>query len=107
MRGVGPQLRVCGAVALTVHSPVLDWVSIDQTTPVPEPAGSGSLTVTPVAVPVPLFLTVTVKPIGAPALTEAASAVLVARMSASLTVKHSVVPFVPSPAVYRSFVPGV
>ena len=51
--------------------------SLTQVTPVPEPPGSGSVRVTPVAVPVPPLWTVTVKPIGLPALTLAASAVLV------------------------------
>jgi hypothetical protein len=48
--------------------------------PTPVPAGSGSFSVTLVAVPVPatlLLLTVTVYPIAVPALTDAASAVLV------------------------------
>ena len=57
-----------------------------QVTPLPEPAGRLSLTVTPLAVPVPLLLTVTVKPIGSPALTVAASAVLLTWMLAGLQV---------------------
>ena len=44
---------------------------------IPAPPGSGSLSVALLAVPVPLFVTVTVNPIGDPALTDAASAVLV------------------------------
>jgi hypothetical protein len=48
---------------------------IDQLTPLPP--GSGSLSVTPVALPGPVFDTMTVKPIASPALTDAASAVLV------------------------------
>ena len=48
---------------------------IDQFTPAPP--GSGSARVTPVAVPAPVLETVIVKPIGSPALTESASAVLV------------------------------
>src|SRR6516165_3732155 len=87
-RVVGPQDNVWGgggtAVAPTEHSPALDCVSIDQVTPEPEPAGNGSLTVTPLAVPVPAFLTVTVKPIGSPAFTGDASAVLVIWMLAGL-----------------------
>src|SRR5262245_33880795 len=75
-RSVGPQANVWGAAALTEHRPALDWVSMDQVTPDPEPAGSGSLTVTPWASPVPELDTVTVKPIGSPAFTDTASAVL-------------------------------
>src|SRR2546428_442536 len=74
-RSVGPQLRTWGALPAIEHSPGLDWLATTQVTPLPEPAGRLSLTVTPLAVPVPLLLTVTVKPIGSPALTVAASAV--------------------------------
>src|SRR5437879_1869818 len=82
-RSVGPQLSVWGAVGeLIEHRLGTVWLLIDQLTPLPEPAGSGSLTVTPLAVPVPLLLTVTVKPIGSPALTVAASAVLLTWMFA-------------------------
>src|SRR5437899_6349106 len=79
-RSVGPQLRTWGALPAIEHSPGLDWLATTQVTPLPEPAGRLSLTVTPLAVPVPLLLTVTVKPIGSPALTVAASAVLHRRM---------------------------
>jgi hypothetical protein len=60
---------------------------IDQLTPVPP--GSGSSRVTEVAVPVPdaeAFETATVKPIVVPALTVAASAVLVIEMAGASTV---------------------
>src|SRR5262249_6707014 len=83
---VGPHDSVCGAEALTEHRPGFDWVSIAQVTPDPDPAGSGSLTVTPLAVPVPLFCTRTVNPIGSPAFTELASAVLVILITAGLHV---------------------
>jgi len=43
---------------------------------IPAPPGSGSLSVALLAVPVPLFVTAMVNPIGDPALTDAASAVL-------------------------------
>ena len=59
---------------LLIDQPV-DAGEIDQLIPVP--VGSGSLTPTLFAVPGPAFDTVTVKPIGFPAETVAASAVLV------------------------------
>src|SRR2546428_681780 len=85
-RSVGPQPRTWGALPAIEHSPGLDWLATTQVTPLPEPAGRLSLTVTPLAVPVPLLLTVTVKPIGSPALTVAASAVLLTWMLAGLQV---------------------
>src|SRR5690349_64340 len=89
---VGPHFRTCdGLVPEVEHRPAFDWVSIDQVTPVPDPAGSGSLTVTPVGVPVPALLTLTVNPIGSPAFTDAASAVLRIWIWAACTVKHSFV----------------
>src|SRR5215472_8160143 len=60
--------------------------SIDQVTPVPEPAGSGSDRATPEAVPLPVLAIETVNPIGSPALTDAASAVLVTVTDAALQV---------------------
>ena len=54
------------------------WPAIPQSTPLP--AGKASARVTPSAVPVPaalLLVTVIVKPIGDPALTDAASATFV------------------------------
>src|SRR5260370_281698 len=77
-RGTGPQVSVCGAGGLTEHEPgpVSDWASTVQVPPDPDPAGSGSVTVTPVAVPAPVLVTVTWNPIGSPAFTVAASAVL-------------------------------
>src|SRR6185436_14525332 len=50
------------------------------------PAGNASVKETPVALPVPMLLTVTVKPICAPALTVAASAVFSTLMSGHCTV---------------------
>src|SRR5437899_1445802 len=79
-RSVGPQPRTWGALPAIEHSPGLDWLATTQVTPLPEPAGRLSLTVTLLAVPVPLLLTVTVKPIGSPALTVASSAVLLTSM---------------------------
>src|SRR5207249_3203932 len=49
------------------------------------PPGSGSPSVTLLALPGPPLLTVTVKPIGSPALTDAASAVLVTVRLGALT----------------------
>ena len=61
-------------------APVIEhWVgpeAFDQPAAV-VPAGSGSDRLTPFAVPGPPLVTVTVKPIGSPAFTVAASAVLV------------------------------
>src|SRR5260370_90686 len=88
-RSAGPQLSTCGAEPEIEHRPGIDWESIDQVTPVPLPAGSGSLTVTPVAVPAPALVTVTVNPIGSPASTVAASAVLVIWIWAASTVNGS------------------
>src|SRR5262249_50089726 len=85
-RSTGPQDSVCAPLGLTEHRPGFDWVSIVQVTPDPDPAGNGSLTVTPLAVPDPLLVTVTVNPIGSPAFTDAASAVLVLLMLAELHV---------------------
>src|SRR5260370_23869299 len=51
--------------------------SIDQVTGPGVPPGSRSVRVTPCAVPVPPLWIATVNPIGSPALTDAASAVLV------------------------------
>ncbi len=83
-RSAGPQVSACdGLVPVTEHGKLAPvWLSIDQVTPVPVPAGSGSLTVTPLAVPAPVLVTVTVNPIGSPAFTDAASAVLVIVMFA-------------------------
>src|SRR5579872_2055411 len=73
------QLSVCEVVPVIWHWPGPEYAGlIDQVTSVP--AGSGSERVTPVAVPVPEapeLETETVKPIGVPALTLAASADLV------------------------------
>src|SRR5438874_2444195 len=75
-----PQDRVwVGAVPLTSQAMpdgiVLPAESSDQFTPLPP--GSGSESVVPVESPGPAFVRVTVKPMGLPALTEAASWVLV------------------------------
>jgi hypothetical protein len=53
---------------------------------IPAPVGSGSDNVTAFAVPVPLFVTVIVKPSWSPALTVAASAVLVIARFGQFTV---------------------
>src|SRR5205807_1198998 len=55
----------------------LSGLSAQWTGVVPVPPGRLSEIVTPVASATPLFVTVTVKPMGLPAFTEAASAVLV------------------------------
>src|SRR5229473_6649364 len=90
-RSAGPQVSACDGLApVTEHGKLAPvWLSIDQVTPVPEPAGSGSVTVTPLAVPAPVLVTVTVNPIGSPAFTDAASAVLVIWIWAGSTVKGS------------------
>src|SRR6266542_3565740 len=88
-RVVGPQLRVPSRIE---QRPALLWLWIDQV----GPAGSGSLTVTPVAVPAPVLLTATVKPIGSPAFTVKASAVLRMWMSAGLQVIDAVSSSLPS-----------
>src|SRR5260370_215750 len=78
-RSAGPQVSAAdGLVPVTEHGKLAPvWLSIDQVTPVPEPAGSGAVTVTPLAGPAPVLVSVTVNPIGSPAFTDAASAVLV------------------------------
>src|SRR5260370_1264392 len=77
-RVTGPQVSVCGAAGL-------DGQGVGQGRGGDpggrgilehDPAGSGSVTVTPVAVPAPVLVTVTWNPIGSPAFTVAASAVL-------------------------------
>ena len=71
------------------HVPVVFAPSIDQLRPAL--AGRVSVTFTPKAVPGPLLAMVSVNPIGLPAETDAASAVLVRSMVAGMTRKHSVV----------------
>src|SRR5215469_17994631 len=87
---LGPQLRVwAGAVPLTAQKmPVGIFVSEDvsRLQLMPEPAGSGSLKVVPVESPAPELAKVTTKPIGLPALTDAASAVFVGVSEGQLTV---------------------
>src|SRR5262245_60439996 len=76
-RSVGPHDSAWfGFVPEIEHRPGFDCVSIDHVTPEPEPAGRLSVTVTPLARPVPVFDTLMVKPIGSPAFTLVASAVL-------------------------------
>ena len=65
-----------------VTGPVCD--AIDHEMPVP--VGSGSDSANPVASPTPAFVTVIVNPIGLPALTLAASAVLVSVRLGQFTV---------------------
>src|SRR5947207_817247 len=83
---------------LTIAQPAKAGLS-DQVTPVPEPAGSTSWRVTLLAVPAPVLDTVIEKPIGSPALTEAASAVLTTLSTALLQVIASwpVAPGAPAP----------
>jgi hypothetical protein len=69
---------------------------------IPVPVGSGSESVTFVACPTPLLVTVMVKPIGLPALTDAASAVFVMAKVGARTVKHSNVVSVCSPWEYSA-----
>src|SRR5712692_2423018 len=95
-RVVGPQLRTWGALPAIEHSEGMLWLLMDQVTPEPEPAGRLSLTVTPLAVPGPVLLTVTVKPIGSPALTGLASAVLRTWMLAGLQVIEALLVSLPS-----------
>src|SRR5436190_11752581 len=80
----GPQVRVwVGAVPVIEQLLAGVLESIDQSTPAPP--GSGSLIETPVASPAPVFVRVTVNPMSAPALTEAASAVFVIVRSGQFT----------------------
>ncbi len=79
--------------------------SIDQSRPAL--VGSVSETLTPAAEPGPLLRIVRVNPIGLPAVTEAASAVLVRSISAGMTWKHSVVWFVWLVAKYLAPASGV
>src|SRR5262249_32605035 len=89
-RVVGPQVSFCDPLAPVIWHPAgTGEVSIVQVTPDPDPAGNGSLTVTPVACPAPVLLTLMVTPIGSPASTDAASAVLRMWISAPSTVKGS------------------
>src|SRR2546428_709161 len=83
-RSVGPHPRTCGALPAIEHSPGLDWLAPTQVIRFSQAAGRLWLTVAPWAVPGALLLTVTVKPIGSPALTVAASAVLLTWMLAGL-----------------------
>src|SRR5439155_8391767 len=85
-RSTGPQLRVCwvwGEPEIEQFPPP-DWDPIDQSTPLP--AGRASFTVTFLAVPTPLSLTVTANPMGSPASTGEASAVLVMARLGQFTV---------------------
>jgi hypothetical protein len=60
-------------------------LAIDHVTP--DPDGNGSVSVTPLAAPFPLFVSVITNPIGDPALTELAYAVLVmVRLGEQVTV---------------------
>jgi len=89
--GDAPQLRVWfGAEPVTAHAipegMVLPPVSSVQFTPLPEVLGSESLKVTLVALPAPALARVMWKPMGLPALTLDASAVLVNVKVGQLTV---------------------
>jgi hypothetical protein len=63
------------------------WLAIDHVTP--GPVRNGSVNVTPDADAFPPFVTVILKPIGDPALTELASAVLVMVNFGQLTVSEA------------------
>jgi len=77
-----------GAEPVMLHEPGPPYAGlIAQLTP--DPPGRASLIMTPVAAPWPLLLMVTVKPIGSPALTVAASAVFVIASDGATTVKTS------------------
>src|SRR5262249_8409451 len=81
-RSLGPQLRGWLPGRPLIVQSVLSGLSIQVTgfTPVPAPPGRLSSILAPFAVPVPaalLLASVTVKPIGSPALTVAMSAVFV------------------------------
>ena len=65
------------------------------------PPGSASVRVTPVALPWPVLATVTLKPIGLPAETDAASAVLVTSMVAHRTAVEADAESVPSLVAVR------
>ena len=79
-RSIGPQVTT---PAVSEHSPPALSSRIQAR---PASVGSVSVATTPFAVPVPLLVTVTVKPIGSPGLTAAASAVLTMLMWAGLQV---------------------
>src|SRR5215831_492982 len=80
--GAGPQVRTPAAIAQLLFQPS-PWPAIDQSRP--GLTGSVSVRVTPFASPEPLLETVSVKPIGSPALTWAASAVLTMWISGAAT----------------------
>src|SRR5919204_3001146 len=83
-------------------------VSMTQCTGLPAlPPGRASVRVTPVALPAPVLLTVTVKPMGEPADTLAASADLATWTSAGRASKHSVVSLVCDVARYLEPAAGV
>ena len=90
---------------LIVQVPVVLAASIAQLRPLL--AGRVSETFTPAAEPGPLLRMLSVKPIGLPAVTEAASAVLVSAISAGMTWKHSEVRFVWLVAKYLAPASGV
>src|SRR2546428_4471624 len=85
-RSVGPQPRTWGALPAIEHSPGLDWLATTQVTPLPEPAGRKRPTLNSIHDPVSHVVFWFVKPIGSPALTVAASAVLLTWMLAGLQV---------------------
>src|SRR5689334_23744029 len=82
-----PTLHVSAPEVMLQFGAVVLAASIVQDKPAV--LGSASVTLTPVAVPAPLLVTVSLKPMGSPALTEAASAVLTILTSAQLTVTES------------------
>src|SRR5207249_3721761 len=88
-RSTGPQLRVCwvwGEPEIEQFPPP-DWDAIDQSTPLPE--GRASDRVAPLATPGPPLCTVTANPMGSPASTGEASAVLVMARLGQFTVMEA------------------
>src|SRR5580765_8129858 len=88
---MGPHVRTWGVPEIE-HSVLLG----DSTQLMPLPPGNGSLMVTPVASAAPPFVIVIVKPMFAPAFTEAASAVLrIVKLGAFRTFHSSKPPSLP------------
>src|SRR3989442_267645 len=93
---------MANAAGLPVEPSITQWTGVPAL-----PPGSASVRVTPVALPAPVLLTVTLKPIGDPAETLAASADLLTWMSAGFALKHSVVWLVCDVARYLDPASGV
>src|SRR2546428_592700 len=82
-----PQSNVWGGPARIEQMADPDWLAIDQLIPVP--LSKGSISVVPVESPGPALLSMIVKPIELPALTEAASAILVIIRVEQLTISEA------------------